>query len=446
MPGGWSSCFARAVFALIVFAILLSAILIRPPKWLTHFDQSLYLTIASDLNHHGVFSNGVLDRTSGTVAAPSPGMFFGPLYPWLVVAATKIDGRFARAVDCSVEADRKMRDGAECGAYARPIHIVHAAFLAAGVLAVAFGAAFLVAGDCVRRRIHIREQHGVLARGWPRDACASPRCRSFLVRDDRERHLCALQHRGAGARAGPAGAARATHGAGRHPVRTAVPDAPLLRSAGASRDRADRRQWSLAFADARTLDLQPCARIRARLAGGGRPVARAQCHLGREMGPDGRIRLRGAGRALRLRRHARAGIRAGLSILPARDRRSRGPLGFRPASDGEVRLFHPRKLLRGRPAAPRAAAAGAWPARSADQGPDPRRDAPARMALPPHRPALGLVRDVGRRAAGARARAAVRLGMRRGDSPAEAAVPDLRRAACRHARAARRGRQPLDAL
>jgi uncharacterized membrane protein (UPF0136 family) len=149
MPGGWSSCFARAVFALIVFAILLSAILIRPPKWLTHFDQSLYLTIAYDLNHHGVFSNGMLDRTRGTVAAPSPGMFFGPVYPWLVVAATKIDSRFARAVDCSVEADRKMRDGAECEAYARPIHIMHAAFLAAGVLAIAFAAEFIFASSTV---------------------------------------------------------------------------------------------------------------------------------------------------------------------------------------------------------------------------------------------------------------------------------------------------------
>src|SRR5262245_65671528 len=106
MPGGWSSCFARAVFALIIFAILLSAILIRPPKWLTHFDQSLYLTIAYDLNHHGIFSNGVLDRRSGTVAPPSPGMFFGPVYPWLVVTATKIYGRLARAADGSVGADR----------------------------------------------------------------------------------------------------------------------------------------------------------------------------------------------------------------------------------------------------------------------------------------------------------------------------------------------------
>src|SRR5262249_57086715 len=101
MAGGWSNCFTRAVFALIVFATLLSAILIRPPKWLTHFDQSLYLTIAYDLNHHGVFSNGVLDRTNGSVAAPPPGVFFGPLYPWLAVAATQRDRPFARPVACT---------------------------------------------------------------------------------------------------------------------------------------------------------------------------------------------------------------------------------------------------------------------------------------------------------------------------------------------------------
>jgi hypothetical protein len=149
MAGGWCNCFTRAVFALIVFAILLSAILIRPPKWLTHFDQSLYLTIAYDLNHHSVFSNGVFDRTNRSVAAPPSGMFFGPVYPWLAVVATKIDGRFARAVDCSVEADRKLRDSAKCETYARPIHIMHAAFLAAGVLAIAFAAEFIFASGTV---------------------------------------------------------------------------------------------------------------------------------------------------------------------------------------------------------------------------------------------------------------------------------------------------------
>ena len=98
-------CGLRIVFGLLVFAVLATAILIRPAKWLGDFDQSFYLTIAYDLNHHGVFSNGVFDKVNSTVAVPSPGIFFGPVYPWLVVAATKIDGRFAQAVDCSVQAN-----------------------------------------------------------------------------------------------------------------------------------------------------------------------------------------------------------------------------------------------------------------------------------------------------------------------------------------------------
>ena len=92
---------ARIAFGLLMFAVLATAILLRPPKWLSDFDQSFYLTIAYDLNHHGVFSNGVFDDVNSPVAAPPPGMFFGPLYPWLIVAATKLDPRFASAVDCS---------------------------------------------------------------------------------------------------------------------------------------------------------------------------------------------------------------------------------------------------------------------------------------------------------------------------------------------------------
>ena len=107
MRNGVRGCGARIVFGLLVFAILATAILMRPPKWLSHFDQSLYLTVAYDLNHHGVFSNGVFDRVDSTVATPPPGMFLAPVYPWLVVAATKLDGRFAQAVDCSVEADHR---------------------------------------------------------------------------------------------------------------------------------------------------------------------------------------------------------------------------------------------------------------------------------------------------------------------------------------------------
>jgi 4-amino-4-deoxy-L-arabinose transferase-like glycosyltransferase len=64
-------------------------------------------------------------------------MFFVPGYPVLVYVVMKIDARFATAVACSVEANYKQRDGSECEVYATPIHIVHAALLALGVLAIA---------------------------------------------------------------------------------------------------------------------------------------------------------------------------------------------------------------------------------------------------------------------------------------------------------------------
>ena len=140
---------ARIIFGLLIFAVLAAAILTRPAKWLSDFDQGFYLTIAYDLKRHGVFSNGVFDDVVSPVAVPPPGMFFGPLYPWLIVGATKLDARFAAAVDCSVEANHKVRDGAECEVYARPMHLMHAALLALGVLAIALAAETMFASIAV---------------------------------------------------------------------------------------------------------------------------------------------------------------------------------------------------------------------------------------------------------------------------------------------------------
>jgi hypothetical protein len=135
----------RIVFGLIVFAVLATAILLQLPKWLADFDQSFYLTIAYDLNHHGTFSNGVFDEVNSAVAAPPPGKFFAPVYPWLIVAATKLDDRFASAADCVVEANEKVRDGTECEVYAVPMHMMHAALLTLGVLAIALAAEIIFA-------------------------------------------------------------------------------------------------------------------------------------------------------------------------------------------------------------------------------------------------------------------------------------------------------------
>src|SRR6266567_3365096 len=108
------SVVARVTFGLVVFAVLATAIFVRPPKRLSDFDQSFYITIAYDLDRHGVFSNGVFDDVDSTAAAPPAGMFFVPAYPLLVLASMKIDRRFAEAVACSVEAHHKHRDGTTC--------------------------------------------------------------------------------------------------------------------------------------------------------------------------------------------------------------------------------------------------------------------------------------------------------------------------------------------
>ena len=178
---------------MLIFAVLLTAILQRPPKWLSDFDQAFYLTIAYDLTHHGVFSNGVFDDVNSTVAVPPPGRFFGPVYPWLVVAATKLDPRFAAAVSCNVEANHKMREGAECEVYARPMHIMHAALLALGVLAIALAAEIIFTGSAV-----------FWLAGHLGNSRTRPGSRAVLLCHDRERHFLALQHCGPCAAAGAA--------------------------------------------------------------------------------------------------------------------------------------------------------------------------------------------------------------------------------------------------
>ena len=94
----------------------------------------------------------------------------------------------------------------------------------------------------VCRRAHIHEQRGVLAGGQPGNACASSRCRPVFIRDDRERHVFALQHRSARAGAGLEGAAPVEDRARGIAVRAAVPDPAVVRRAGPGRDRTDRGQ------------------------------------------------------------------------------------------------------------------------------------------------------------------------------------------------------------
>jgi hypothetical protein len=145
MTLGFAGIGARIILAILVFAALALAILSRPDKRLIDFDQSLYLTIAYDLHRHHVFSNGVFDDVDSTTAAPPPGMFFSPLYPWLVAGTMKLDPRFAAAVTCTIEANEKKRDLDTCETYATPMHLIHALLLTLGVLAVARAGELIIA-------------------------------------------------------------------------------------------------------------------------------------------------------------------------------------------------------------------------------------------------------------------------------------------------------------
>jgi hypothetical protein len=146
-PRRGARSFGRIVFGLVIMTIMVIAILIKPAKWLTDFDQVFYLTIAYDLDRHRVFSNGPFDAVNSSVAAPAPGMFFAPVYPLLVLAASKVDRRFAKALDCAIEANHKMHDGARCEVYARPMHLLHAASLTVGILAIALAAEAIFASS-----------------------------------------------------------------------------------------------------------------------------------------------------------------------------------------------------------------------------------------------------------------------------------------------------------
>src|SRR5262245_14826424 len=135
--------FVRLGFFVLVFAALALAITSRP-KRMVDFDQTFYLTVAYDIVHHHVFSNGIFDDVDSTAAAPPAGTFFSPVYPWLVAAAMTLDPRFARAVDCTIEANEKKRDLSTCEIYPWPMHLLHALFLAAAVLAIAHAAKIMV--------------------------------------------------------------------------------------------------------------------------------------------------------------------------------------------------------------------------------------------------------------------------------------------------------------
>src|SRR3954447_19678945 len=110
MPIALLPIIRATLLGLLSFVVLVAAILAKPARTLSDFDQSFYLTIAYDLDHHGVFSNGVFDNVNSNREAPPPGMFFVPGYPLVVLAAMKLNARFAKAVECTVNAVNEQKE------------------------------------------------------------------------------------------------------------------------------------------------------------------------------------------------------------------------------------------------------------------------------------------------------------------------------------------------
>jgi 4-amino-4-deoxy-L-arabinose transferase-like glycosyltransferase len=150
--GTWVStptALSKVLLGFLAFVVLVAAIAIKPARTLSDFDQSFYLAIAYDLDRHGVFSNGVFDTVNSTHEVPPPGMFFVPGYPLVVLAAMKLDARFAKAVECTVNAVNQQKESTGCEPYETPVRIIHAALLALGVVAIAFAGSLIFASTRV---------------------------------------------------------------------------------------------------------------------------------------------------------------------------------------------------------------------------------------------------------------------------------------------------------
>jgi hypothetical protein len=128
-----------AVVAVSMLSIGLS--ILSQPDWkLRDFDQVFYVTIAYDLDRYGTFSDGIFDPVDSSVEPAQPGMFFGPVFPAMVLAVMKLDHRFSDAVYCSVDSNRGHRDESTCDAYEVPVRILNSILLAIGAAAIGLAA------------------------------------------------------------------------------------------------------------------------------------------------------------------------------------------------------------------------------------------------------------------------------------------------------------------
>ena len=320
------------------------------------------------------------------------------------------------------------------------MHIMHAALLALGVVAIALAAEIIFASGAV-----------FWLAGDSGDARAPPRCRSVRIRDDRERHVLAST---ASRRwrwcwpFRPRACCQFTAGG------TACSDCCASRG---HRSRCWRRSRS---------DCSPSTAFsRCRAHRGGRWAAHVLVFALAWVAIVGPWLARNAvsvgtwgldeeyGSAALIERFAYDDMSArefaaGVSRIACRTIGE--PVinwAFGPAGHGTVRLLHAQELLSRRPAHRDKAGRAHGRLDPLIKRPDPRRDA---------RPAAGAISPVSVPLAwcglwvggllGARAGAAVRVRLRHGRAPVEAAVPALRDAAPGDARIARRGRQPLHAL
>ncbi len=129
-------------FGVVVVSLLAIgvSILTRPDWKLRDFDQVFYVTIAYDLDRYGILSDGIFDPVDSSVQPAQPGMFFGPVFPVMVLAVMKLDHRFAEAVRCSVDSNRGHRDESTCEAYEVPIRLLNSLLLAIGAAVIGLAA------------------------------------------------------------------------------------------------------------------------------------------------------------------------------------------------------------------------------------------------------------------------------------------------------------------
>lgn len=91
-------------------------------------DEFIYLTIADDLNTHGVFTDG--HGSKGT----APSRFFAPAYPMLLHVISRADPALARAIACHVNDQQATR--AQCTGSVLALQIVQIVLAAVQALSI----------------------------------------------------------------------------------------------------------------------------------------------------------------------------------------------------------------------------------------------------------------------------------------------------------------------